>query len=283
MDGKRMALAASALVLLVACSSAFDASSGGGGGGAVGAPQAGPDLAEVPSVEGVGAAAIPLPGVRPTVIKTATLRIEVDPSAVPEAMNAATRAAGRYGGFILHSEAVEAGHATLVIRVPSRRYEPALADIRALGDVERSVVDGQDVGEEFVDLEARLRNLQAEQAVMLRLFDQAATIPDTIRVQEEVSAVQLEVERIRGRLRFLRDQTAFGTITVTFVERGVEEGVGIIERSWNQAVDGLVAVAAGAITVIGYLIPVALLGLIVTVIAWVVLRRMWPRLGVRSP
>jgi Ca-activated chloride channel family protein len=282
MDGKRMALAASALVLLVACSSGFS-SGDGGGGGAVGAPQGGPDLAEVPSVEGVGAAAIPLPGVRPTVIKTATLRIEVDPGAAAQAMSAATRAAGRYGGFILHSEAVEAGRATLVIRVPSRQYESALADIRALGDVERSVVDGQDVGEEFVDLEARLRNLQAEQAVMLRLFDQAATIPDTIRVQEEVSAVQLEIERIRGRLRFLRDQTAFGTITVTFVERGVEEGVGIIERSWNQAVDGLVAVAAGAITVVGYLIPVAVLGLIVTAIAWVVLRKMWPRLGVRSP
>jgi Domain of unknown function (DUF4349) len=278
-----MALAASALVLLVACSSGFSSGDGGAGGGAVGAPRAGPDLAEVPSVEGVGAAAIPLPGVRPTVIKTATLRIEVGPGAAAEAMSAATRAAGRYGGFILHSEAVEAGRATLVIRVPSRQYESALADIRALGDVERSVVDGQDVGEEFVDLEARLRNLQAEQAVMLRLFDQAATIPDTIRVQEEVSAVQLEIERIRGRLRFLRDQTAFGTITVTFVERGVEEGVGIIERSWNQAVDGLVAVAAGAITVVGYLIPVAVLGLIVTAIAWVVLRKMWPRLGVRSP
>jgi Domain of unknown function (DUF4349) len=281
MDGKRMALAASALVVLAACATG---GSGGDDGGAAGAPQAGPgEFADVPEVEGVSAAALPLPGVRPTVIKTATLRIELDPGGVPEATSAAARVAGRHGGFILHSESMVADRATLVIRVPSHRFEPALADIRALGEVQRTVVDGRDVGEEFVDLEARLRNLQAEQRVMLRLFDQAATIPDTIRVQNEVSAVQLEIERIRGRLRFLRDRTAFGTITTTFLERGVEEGAGVIERSWNRAVDGMLAVAGAVITAIGYLIPIALLALIVAAIAGLVVRKALPRLGVRSP
>jgi hypothetical protein len=278
MDGKRMALAASALVVLAACATA-----GEGDGGEAGAGQSGSGIRGAPQVEGVEGVAIPLPGVRPTVIKIATLRLEVEPGGTPEAIGAVTVVAGSYGGFILHSETAAADRATVTIRVPSRRFEAALAEVRDLGDVERSVVSGEDVGEEFVDLEARLRNLQAEQAVMLRLFDEAATIPDTIRVQNEVSTVQLQIEQIRGRLRLLRDQTAFGTLTVTIVERGAEEGVGVIQRSWNQAVDGLVAVAGGVITAIGYLIPIAIVAVAGVLLVGFVVRQVLPRFRVRSP
>jgi hypothetical protein len=279
MDGKRMALAASALVILVACATAGD----GGGGGGEGTGEFGSGVPAAPQVDGADGVAIPLPGVRPTVIKTATLRLEVDPGGAPEAMSAVTTVASSHGGFILHSESIAADQATVTIRVPSRRFEAALAEVRTLGDVERSVVDGRDVSEEFVDLEARLRNLQAEQDVMLRLFDQAATIPDTIRVQQEVSAVQLQIEQIRGRLRFLQDQTAFGTLTVTIAERGAEEGVGVIQRSWDQAVDGLMTVAGGVITAIGYLIPLAIVAVAGTLLVGFVVRQVLPRFRVRSP
>jgi hypothetical protein len=281
MDGKRMALAASALVALVACSTS--GGDGAGGEGGLGAPQSGPEIPGASQVEGVGLEAIPLPGVRPTVIKTATLRLEVEPGGAQEAVSSATDAAGRVGGFILRSESLKEDRATLVLRVPSRRFESALAELRGLGEVEREVVAGEDVGEEFVDLEARLRNLQAEQAVMLRLFDRAASIPDTIRVQNEVSAVQLQIEQIQGRLRFLRDHTSFGTITLNVVERGAEEGAGVIERSWNQAVDGLVAIAGGVIAAIGYLIPIAFLALAGFVVVRLFVRRVLPRLDFKSP
>jgi hypothetical protein len=280
MDGKRMALAASALLTLAACGMGGDASSGGDG---LGAPAGGPQIEGAPELEAVGPAAAPLPRLGPSVIKTATLRLEVEPGGVHGAVSAATDAVGRQGGFILRSESLQEDRATLVLRVPSRRFETALAELSGLGEVEREVVAGEDVGEEFVDLEARLRNLQAEQAVMLRLFDQAASIPDTIRVQNEVSAVQLQIEQIRGRLRFLRDQTAFGTITLNVVERGGEEGVGVIERSWNQAVDGLVAIVGGLIAAIGYLIPIAVLVLAGFLVVRQVIRWMLPRLGVGSP
>jgi hypothetical protein len=280
MDGKRMALAASAVLLLAGCATAGD---GGGGGGQAGAPAPVPGVEGAPRLEAVGPAAAPLPRLGPSVIKTATLRLEVDAGGIQEAVGEATAAAGRHGGFILRSESLRSDRATLVLRVPSGRFERALAELRGMGNVEREVIAGEDVGEEFVDLQARLRNLQAERAVMLRLFDAAATIPDTIRVQNEVSAVQLQIEEIRGRLRFLRDQTSLGTITLNIVERGAEEGVGVIERSWNRAVDGLVAIAGGTIEAIGYLIPIAVLALAVVLMVAFVIRRVLPRLGVRSP
>lgn len=278
MDGKRIALAASAALLLGGCATAGQ---GAGGEGEAGAPV--PGTRGAPQIEAVGGGAAPLPRLGPSVIKTATLRLEVERSGVQEAVSAATDAAGRHGGFVLHSESLQEDRATVVLRVPSRRFESALAELSGLGEVEREVIAGEDVGEEFVDLEARLRNLQAEQAVMLRLFDQAASIPDTIRVQNEVSAVQLQIEQIRGRLRFLRDQTSFGTITLNIVEGGAEEGVGVIERSWNQAVDGLVAITGGVIAAIGYLIPIAVLALAGLVLVRLVMRRVLPRLDVRSP
>jgi hypothetical protein len=278
MDGKRMALAASAALLMGGCATADQ---GAAGGGEADGPV--PQARGAPQLEAVEGVAAPLPRLGPSVIKTATLRLEVEAGGVQEAVSAATDAARRQGGFILRSESLQEDRATLVLRVPSRRFESALAELRGLGEVEREVVAGEDVGEEFVDLEARLRNLQAEQAVMLRLFDQAASIPDTIRVQHEVSAVQLQIEQIRGRLRFLRDQTSFGTITLNIVERGAEEGVGVIERSWNQALDGLVAIAGGVIAAIGYLIPIAVLALAGFFVVRLFTRRVLPRLDVRSP
>jgi hypothetical protein len=80
------------------------------------------------------------------VIKTATLRLEVEPGGVHEAVSTATDAAGRHGGFILRSESFQEDRATLVLRVPSRRFEPALAELSGLGEVEREVIGGQDVG-----------------------------------------------------------------------------------------------------------------------------------------
>jgi uncharacterized membrane protein YphA (DoxX/SURF4 family) len=70
---------------------------------------------------------------------------------------------------------------------------------------------------------------------------------------------------------------------LSIVERGAEEGAGVIERSWNQALHGLVAIAGGVITVIGYLIPIAVLALAGFVLVRLFMRRVLPRLDVRSP
>lgn len=70
---------------------------------------------------------------------------------------------------------------------------------------------------------------------------------------------------------------------MTIVERGAEEGAGVIQRSWDQAVDGLVSVAGGVITAIGYLIPIAILAVACVLLVGFVVRQVLPRLRVRSP
>ena len=253
---------------LGACSGGGDESesAGGDGGGATGelaAPQRADDL------RGGGEAAFAtlqeLPAVGPRVIKTARLSVEVGRNDLPDAVQDVVAIAEGAGGFVLSTELSDerAGTGTIVVRVPAEEFEGALAAIGDLGDVERRTVSGEDVSEEFVDLEARLRNFEAQEAVLLRLMDRATTIGETIRVQRELTGVQLEVERIRGRLRFLEDRTSLGTITVGMREAGaVLASRSTLEKAFEQAGEGALTVVSMLIVALGFAIPLAALGLI---------------------
>ena len=164
----------------------------------------------------------------------------------------------------------------LTVRVPADGFGRTLAQLEDLGDVQQEHVSGRDVTQEFVDLQARLRNFAAQEAVLLRLMDHSVSVADTIRVQSHLQGVQLEIERLRGRIRVLEDQTEMSTITLTFAEAGAPAPrTGTIEKAWERAVDAAFAVVSAVIVGAGFLIPVALLiggGLLIA--GWV-----RPRLG----
>jgi hypothetical protein len=249
-----------AAALAAGCSQEEGPSVGGSGGEAVPLQEAGP---EAPGADDVASAApLDVPRIAPSVIKTADLEVEVERDGFGDAMDRATDVASRYGGFVVSSTTAgeEARRGSLVVRVPSDRFEEALRDLRGLGEVERERVSGQDVGQEFVDLEARLRNLEAQEAVLLRLFDEAASVVDTIRIQHELSGVQLQVEEIEGRLRYLRDQTSLGTISVALAEEGAS-APGAFDRAWERAADGFLSVLAALVVGLGYVLPFAVIGM----------------------
>jgi Domain of unknown function (DUF4349) len=276
MGGIRLWIGGAVLAVAVAaaaCGSDSE-SSGVGGGGGSGAPMGREAEAGAAEARSVSAAPLDLPAVGPTVIKTADLAVEVERDGLGEAVNAVTTVAGRYGGFVVSSTTggADARRGTLTLRVPSDRFEEALADLAGLGTLDRRWVSGEDVSQEFVDLEARLRNLGTQEAVMLRLFDEAATVSDTIRIQRELSGVQLQIEEIEGRLRYLRDQTAMSTITVELAEEGAT-APGVFDQAFDRALDGFFGVIAALVVVMGYVLPVAAIaGLIL-----IMVRRLWSR------
>jgi hypothetical protein len=270
--GTRRGWAVAMLALLVAGTVACTATEGEPSGAKMAPAEEAPDqsLSGEPAPLGERAPDVigsELPVIGPKVIKTAQVRVEVERGGFHDALREATAVAGTYGGFVVSSsvEGEEARRGSLVIRVPAERFEMALADIHDLGTLERERITGEDVGQEFIDLEARLRNLRAHEGVMLRLYERAQTIPESIRVQKEVTSVQLRIEEIEGRLRYLRDQAALGTISIALVETGLvpEAPSGLIERSWERAVDVLLAIVSGMIVSLGFIIPIALLSLLV--------------------
>lgn len=243
---------------------------GGGGGGDApetaggSGSQAGDSAASAALEQGGGSG---IPSVGESVIKTADLRIEVERDGLRAAVQRVEQTAPRYGGFV-HSTGVEdsrSAEGVVVIRVPSEDFEVALRDVKAVGDVMAENVSGKDVSQEFVDLDARIRNLEAQEAVLLDLMEKATTISETINVQNNLSGIQLEIERLRGRLNFLEDRTSLGTISVALVEEGAPEptAASTWSKAWNQAGDILEGLGAGSIiVVVGFILPFGVLFLI---------------------
>ncbi|MDQ3953314.1 MAG: DUF4349 domain-containing protein [Actinomycetota bacterium] len=211
------------------------------------------------------------------VIKTADLRLEVADGRLGQTLREGREIAEAAGGFLLSTsiDGVDRRRGEFVIRVPAERFEETLSALEELGTIAGEDVRGEDVSQEFVDLEARLRNATAQEEVLFRLYDRSDSIADTIRVQRELEDVQLEIERLRGRLRFLKDRTDLSTISVSLVETGVVTAeAGPFEKAWDTARKTFVAVVSGALVGAGFLLPIAAFALL----AYVVFRLVRPRL-----
>ena len=208
-----------------------------------------------------------LPNLGLSIIKTATVSLEVPDGDLQETLQNASSTAEKYGGFVVTTRITDSKEdptGALVARVPATRFGDALSDLQDLGKVRSESVSGQDVTQEFIDLQARLRNFVAQEEVLLRLMKEAQNVTDTIRVQNELQRVQLEVERLRGRITYLEDQTALSTIELRVAEEGAAASApGEFEKAWERAKDGLVAVIAGLISSLGVVVPIALLALLV--------------------
>jgi hypothetical protein len=203
------------------------------------------------------------------VIKTGRLSIRLGHGDLGKAVDRASQVVLRYGGYI-SSSAISSGRhesSTIVLRVPAARFDQAMTDLRApgIGSVRSDQRSGEDVGQQFVDLSARARNLHAQSRALIRLMNQAVTVSDTIKIQNELFDIQGQIEELEGRLRYLHDQADMSTITMLLAPPAVahhhHEGATAIgsalRRSWQRATDVVTAMIVGA----GVVIPVALLAL----------------------
>ena len=157
------------------------------------------------------------------IIRNAELSLETDEP--PKAMQRVASIAESHGGFVVTSESrqqagTDGGKAyeiiTMEARVPAAQFDAAMRDIRAVGSrVTAEKITGQDVTEEYIDLEARLRTQRALEAQLLDIMKQARQVSEAITVQRELANVRTEIERVEGRRRFLENQSSLSTIKVT--------------------------------------------------------------------
>lgn len=170
------------------------------------------------------------------VIKTGALSITVKSTA--DTVSAMTGLATSYGGFVQSSnqwvQSDDTTAATVTIRVDSVSFEDAVTALKGLATVVRSeTVSGQDVTEEYVDLQSRVKNLQAEEAQYLTILAKATTVEDLLKVSDYLSRVRGEIEEIQGRLKYLNNRTDYATITVSVYE---EASVIIPTSDWQPFV-----------------------------------------------
>jgi hypothetical protein len=207
--------------------------------------------------------------VGPSIVQTASLSLSVPRNDFDSTIQRARTIATGFGGFVVSSSASQGEEqrlvtGTLVLRVPARSYARAMEQLSALGRVEAQQEAGQDVSQELVDLEARVRHLEAVETRLLGFLDQAETVAAALTVQSELSRVQLELEQARGRLQYLDDQVSFATISLEVRERqvalaGDDGGPWGIVDAWGAAATGFVTVLGWMFVAAATILPVALL------------------------
>jgi len=207
------------------------------------------------------------------IIKRAYLHIEVED--FETAASEVERLARASGGFVSDSSShvTDTGHrrGSITIRVPQEGFLDVVEEIKKLGTVESTSISGEDVTEEYIDLDARLRNLQRQEERLLEILDNATTVEDILKVEEHLGRVRGEIERIQGRLRYLDNLVTLATITVELFEpEPITHSFGLRE-ALSDSVRGFINTATALIVFAGYAMPVVLVLFVVYVIIG------WPR------
>jgi len=157
------------------------------------------------------------------IIRNAELYLEVrDPA---EGQRKITSIAESLGGFVVTSESKQSDtqdptkkelEVNLVVRIPASQYNSALEQIRAIGNrVVQEKTSGQDVTEDFIDLEARIKTQKALELQFLEIMKQANTVSNALEVQRQIAEVRNDIEKLEGRKRFLENKASLSTITVS--------------------------------------------------------------------
>ena len=128
-------------------------------------------------------------------------------------------------GFIARSEITgDIGSrrtATYTLRVPVDALQPAREVLLSLGSLERNALDSQDVTEEYVDVQARLKNFKEQEDKLNELLKEKRKeekLEDIIKVSDRIAEVRRDVERVQGRLNYLSTMTTLATINLTLRE-----------------------------------------------------------------
>jgi hypothetical protein len=252
------------------------------GQGVVAQPnQASGSTAVKPAQDTVVPAATPPEG--PRVQRSARIALQVPNGRFDATLTGVMTVVEQAGGYISGSDAqapddgqpLRSGQATF--QVPASSFERVISDVRKRGTAQTISISGNDVSQQYVDLQARLRNAEAQRDAMLALMQQARSVADTIQIQNQLGQVTSQIEQLHGQIDYLDHSTAFSTIAVSIREvtaTSPRDDWGL-QTATTQAAHNLVAVLAFLILAIGTLIPVLVLGGILFVVG----RAAWRRFG----
>lgn len=224
------------------------------------------------------------------VIRMATLDLIVPDTR--KALSEIEKLARELGGYVtsLNTYQYERGEtASVTLRIPADQLDAALERLRGLATtVQRESISGEDITEEFVDLESRLRHLEAKEAQLLEFLKKAEDTEAVLAVYQHLSETQAEIEQVKGRMRFLQNQVAMATITVNLtpdeMAQPLETGGWNLPRTVRTAVQLLLNVLEFLVKALIYLLIVVFPTLLfLALFAWgmFILARALVRWGLR--
>jgi hypothetical protein len=213
------------------------------------------------------------------IIRTGSMSVTVPRAGLGKAVDQVTAIADRHGGFVF-SSSIATRSGLLVLHVPAKRFDAVMTSLRTIGVVKGVSVSAQDVTNQFIDLNARLKILEGRRRALQKLYLRAVSISETLRVQGALDQTQQGIEQIQGELNVIANRTSESTIRIEVREAGVPNvttqtpvRTPSIGNAWDHAVAGFVGVIAAVVIGLGYLIPLAVLALFVWLVVMLVRRR----------
>ncbi|HUS69835.1 MAG TPA: DUF4349 domain-containing protein [Anaerolineae bacterium] len=245
-----------------------------------------PPVPEAPAAEERQALAMATQGIVSDrmIVRTGSLAIVVEDT--EETLEAIERLASELGGYVSDLQSWRQDDqmaATVTVRILAASFDQARERIKELAiEVESENASGQDVTEEYVDLEARLNNLEvAEQELLELLASAQETHKDAesiLAIYNEITNVRMQIEQIKGRMQYLESASELATLTITVTPEEIEEPV--VEPGWEplrQARDALrtlVNALKGLITVLIWVVllflPLAAILALPLILVWLV-------------
>lgn len=227
------------------------------------------------------------------IIRNASLEMLVND--VGQSITKITAIVSKSGGYVEKStQSNSSGHsATVIVRVPAASLDPVMTEVKGLATtVDRESVEARDVTREYVDLDARLRNAQAEEAQYLLILKRANTIKDTLDVTEKLSDVRGRIEQMQGEMKLLTAQIDMSSLEIALRAESDAAVAGIHWRPLRQAKIAAGEMLSGltdwADSVIAFvinlpLIAVWLVSIVVLVIVAVrIIRFLWRKFGPKT-
>ncbi|QOY38744.2 DUF4349 domain-containing protein [Anaerobacillus isosaccharinicus] len=185
------------------------------------------------------------------------------------------------GGYVLESSIYFSGkeriNGNLVVKVPQKSFQSFINEVESASvKVHDRHVSGNDVTEEFVDLESRLRSKRVVEERLLSFMEKAEQTEDLLKISSDLGKVQEEIEQLLGRMNYLKTNVDFSTVTLHLTENLVTVG-SIQDKDLNtwvkakslfmESVNGLISLFSGIIVLaIGlspFIVPLGLIGMII--------------------
>ena len=223
------------------------------------------------------------------IIRTGSIDLQV--SDVPKALRTARDGIVALGGYVGASNTSNDGNqptAQITYRIPADRWEDALDLLRGLNGLTTKVVtehtEAVEVTGQVIDLQARIRNLQASEVALQGIAERATKISDVLEVQAQLTGVRGQIEELTAQLKDLNDRAGYATLTATFTvpivattvaAKGWEPGA-VVDEAAASMISILQSLANAGIRFLIVWLPIlVVLGLLTGASAWL-FRRIGP-------
>lgn len=199
------------------------------------------------------------------IIKTGDIRFETND--LEETYSKMTTAVKKYNAIVQNdTEGKDYGSVfrKIIVRVPSKNFDLFLSDIsKGVAYFDNKEISSQDVTEEYIDIDARLKAKKVLESRYLELLKKANKVTEMLEIEKQLSAIREEIEAKEGQLRYMQSQISMSTITIEFYKTVANEGGATISygsKIWNAITSGFNGISSffiGLLSIWPFLIVLA--------------------------